>query len=96
MFWQLFELEENVSVDCVRLVKYDEFHDWIERSYDEQHDTPISQVLGAVKSMYTFDLLLEIKQPHQIFQEYKPGGRHLQFILINKYLETIQNWQHFY
>jgi ubiquitin carboxyl-terminal hydrolase 47 len=75
--WRLFELEEDVPKDCVRLVKYDEFHDWIELSYEDQDDSPMGDVLGGVKSMYTFDLLVEIKQPHQKFQEYKPGGKTL-------------------
>ena len=81
LVFQQLELEEDVPKDCVRLVKYDEFHDWIERSFDEKDDTPMGEVLGGVKSMYTFDLLLEIKQPQQKFQDYKPGGRGMSTIV---------------
>lgn len=60
--------------DCVRIVRYDEACDWIERSYDEDEETTMANLLGGVKSIYTFDLLLEIKRPDQKFMHYKPGG----------------------
>lgn len=61
-------------MDCVRIVKYDEFHDYIDRSYEGEDDSPMATVLGGVKSTYIFDLLLEVKNLDQQFQEYKPGG----------------------
>lgn len=72
---QQLELDEVVTMDCVRLVRYNEFQDWVERSFDGEDETAFGNLLGGVKSMYTFDLLLEIKRPEQLFQEYKPGGR---------------------
>lgn len=71
---QLMELEGLVSLDCCRLVKYDEFHEYLERSYEGEEDTPMGLLLGGVKSSYMFDLLLETRRPDQVFQPYKPGG----------------------
>lgn len=68
------ELEETVPLDCCRLVKYDEFHEYLERSYEGEEDTPMGLLLGGVKSSYMFDLLLETRRPEQTFLPYKPGG----------------------
>lgn len=73
---KLMELEGVVSLDCCRLVKYDEFHEYLERSYEGEEDTPMGLLLGGVKSSYMFDLLLETRRPEQVFQPYKPGGRY--------------------
>lgn len=77
---QLMDLEEAVPLDCCRLVKYDEFHDYLERSYEGEEDTPMGLLLGGVKSTYMFDLLLETRRPDQIFQCYKPGGKTCNYI----------------
>lgn len=69
------DLEGVVSLDCCRLVKYDEFHEYLERSYEGEEDTPMGLLLGGVKSSYMFDLLLETRRPEQAFQPYKPGGQ---------------------
>lgn len=74
------DLEEAVPLDCCRLVKYDEFHDYLERSYEGEEDTPMGLLLGGVKSTYMFDLLLETRRPDQIFQCYKPGGKSCNYI----------------
>ncbi|XP_006865884.1 PREDICTED: ubiquitin carboxyl-terminal hydrolase 47 [Chrysochloris asiatica] len=69
----MMDLEEILPLDCCRLVKYDEFHDYLERSYEGEEDTPMGLLLGGVKSTYMFDLLLETRKPDQVFQSYKPG-----------------------
>lgn len=69
------ELDGVASLDCCRLVKYDEFHEYLERSYEGEEDTPMGLLLGGVKSSYMFDLLLETRKPEQVFQPYKPGGQ---------------------
>ncbi|XP_060694980.1 ubiquitin carboxyl-terminal hydrolase 47 isoform X2 [Hemiscyllium ocellatum] len=71
--YKLMDLEDAVPLDCCRLVKYDEFHDYLERSYEGEEDTPVGLLLGGVKSSYMFDLLLETRQPNQAFQPYKSG-----------------------
>ncbi|XP_048401624.1 ubiquitin carboxyl-terminal hydrolase 47 isoform X2 [Stegostoma tigrinum] len=71
--YKLMDLEDAVPIDCCRLVKYDEFHDYLERSYEGEEDTPVGLLLGGVKSSYMFDLLLETRQPNQTFQPYKSG-----------------------
>uniref|UniRef100_A0A8D0G9B7 Ubiquitin carboxyl-terminal hydrolase 47 n=1 Tax=Sphenodon punctatus TaxID=8508 RepID=A0A8D0G9B7_SPHPU len=71
--YKIMDLEGAVPLDCCRLVKYDEFHDYLERSYEGEEDTPMGILLGGVKSTYMFDLLLETRRPDQVFQCYKPG-----------------------
>uniref|UniRef100_A0A2K5SC67 Ubiquitin carboxyl-terminal hydrolase 47 n=1 Tax=Cebus imitator TaxID=2715852 RepID=A0A2K5SC67_CEBIM len=73
MAYKMMDLEEVIPLDCCRLVKYDEFHDYLERSYEGEEDTPMGLLLGGVKSTYMFDLLLETRKPDQVFQSYKPG-----------------------
>ncbi|XP_025028279.1 ubiquitin carboxyl-terminal hydrolase 47 isoform X4 [Python bivittatus] len=73
MAYKIMDLEEAIPLNCCRLVKYDEFHDYLERSYEGEDDTAMGILLGGVKSTYMFDLLLETRQPDQSFQCYKPG-----------------------
>lgn len=61
--------------DCVRLVKYDEYSEVIERSYDSNDTRGIGDILGGVKATYMFELFLEIKQQDDVWLEYKPGGK---------------------
>ncbi|XP_054709133.1 ubiquitin carboxyl-terminal hydrolase 47-like [Uloborus diversus] len=67
-------LEGLVPLNCCRLVKYDEFCDSLESSFEASSDERMGDLLGGVKSSYKFDLLLEIKKPEEKFEEYKPGG----------------------
>uniref|UniRef100_A0A8C7E360 Ubiquitin carboxyl-terminal hydrolase 47 n=1 Tax=Naja naja TaxID=35670 RepID=A0A8C7E360_NAJNA len=71
--YKIMDVEEAVPLNCCRLVKYDEFHDYLERSYEGEDDTAMGILLGGVKSTYMFDLLLETRRPDQSFQCYKPG-----------------------
>lgn len=71
---ELLGLQNHVSIDLCRLVKYDEYQDSLERSFEGEESTPISTLLGGVKGSYTFDLLLETRRPEQVFLPYKPGG----------------------
>ncbi|GFR69512.1 ubiquitin carboxyl-terminal hydrolase 47 [Elysia marginata] len=71
---ELMGLQKHVSIDRCRLVKYDEYQDSLEKSFEGEESTPISTLLGGVKASYTFDLLLETRRPEQMFLEYKPGG----------------------
>ncbi|MGH0167929.1 UNVERIFIED_CONTAM: hypothetical protein FKN15_077213 [Acipenser sinensis] len=63
--YKLLDLDGIVALDCCRLVKYDEFHEYLERSYEGEEETPMGLLLGGVKSSYMFDLLLETKRPEQ-------------------------------
>ena len=76
------ECEDVVPLDCVRLVKYNEYNEWIESSLDHDDDVAMETVLGGVKSIYSFDLLLETKRPEQTFVRYKPGGRSIHLLYI--------------
>ncbi|KAL4232665.1 Ubiquitin carboxyl-terminal hydrolase 47 [Mactra antiquata] len=72
--YKLFDLESSVTRDCCRIVKYDEYQDTLECSFEDSDDVALETLLGGVKQSYSFDLLLETRRPEQIFQEYRPGG----------------------
>lgn len=67
-------LENVVPLERCRLVKYEEFHDSLECSFEGQEDELISEVLGGVRSSYKFELLMEIRDEDKTFEVYKPGG----------------------
>lgn len=56
-------------------MKYDEYYDTIEKSYEGEEDTPMGVLLGGVKPSYTFELMLETREPHETFPIYKTGGK---------------------
>lgn len=87
--YSLFELESVVPLDCCRLVKYDEYCDALEKSFENEDNTAIGKLLGGVKSTYTFDLLLETRRPDQTFQEYKPGGVTIKVLVVDLESEII-------
>ncbi|XP_069821168.1 ubiquitin carboxyl-terminal hydrolase 47 isoform X3 [Dendropsophus ebraccatus] len=87
--YMIMDLEGVVPLDCCRLVKYDEFHDYLERSYEDEEDRPMGLLLGGVKSSYMFDLLLETKRPDQVFQSYKPGEVMVKVYVVDLKTETI-------
>nr|XP_055070015.1 ubiquitin carboxyl-terminal hydrolase 47 isoform X3 [Misgurnus anguillicaudatus] len=89
MAYKLMDLETVVPLDCCRLVKYDEFHEYLERSYEGEEDMPMGLLLGGVKSSYMFDLLLEIRRPDQTFQPYKPGEVMVKVHIVDLKSETI-------
>ncbi|XP_072321546.1 ubiquitin carboxyl-terminal hydrolase 47 isoform X2 [Eucyclogobius newberryi] len=89
MAYKMMELQEVVPFDCCRLVKYDEFHEYLERSYEGEEDTPMGLLLGGVKSSYMFDLLLETRRPEQVFQPYKPGEVMVKVHVVDLKSETI-------
>ncbi|KAG8438305.1 hypothetical protein GDO86_008837 [Hymenochirus boettgeri] len=87
--YKLMDLEGVLPLDCCRLVKYDEFHDYLERSYEDEEDRTMGYLLGGVKSSYMFDLLLETKRPDQAFQSYKPGEVMVKVYVVNLKTETV-------
>ncbi|KAH0502829.1 Ubiquitin carboxyl-terminal hydrolase 47 [Microtus ochrogaster] len=89
MAYKMMDLEEVIPLDCCRLVKYDEFHDYLERSYEGEEDTPMGLLLGGVKSTYMFDLLLETRKPDQVFQSYKPGEVMVKVHVVDLKAETV-------
>lgn len=87
---KLFELESLVDASYCRLVRYDEYLDSLECSYEGEEDQPMGVVLGGVKSSYNFDLLLETRRPDQVFQPYKPGGVTVKVFVVDIQTETIR------
>ncbi|XP_064489986.1 ubiquitin carboxyl-terminal hydrolase 47-like isoform X2 [Ornithodoros turicata] len=71
---KIMGLQGVVPLECCRLVMYDDCAESLECSFEDCEDQPIGEILGGVKSTYQFDLLLEIRKPHETFQAYKPGG----------------------
>ncbi|MBN3279826.1 UBP47 hydrolase, partial [Polyodon spathula] len=89
MAYKLVNLDGIVPLDCCRLVKYDEFHEYLEKSYEGEEETPMGLLLGGVKSSYMFDLLLETRRPEQVFQLYKPGEVMVKVHVVDLKTETI-------
>ncbi|GAB1599175.1 ubiquitin carboxyl-terminal hydrolase 47-like isoform X1 [Argonauta hians] len=89
--YNLFQLKNVTSLDCCRLVKYDDYCEALEKSFENEDDSSIEKILGGVKSTYTFDLLLEIRRPDQTFQEYKPGGVTIKVHLVDLESEIIHS-----
>ncbi|CAH1800062.1 unnamed protein product, partial [Owenia fusiformis] len=89
--YKQLDLENIVQLDYCRLVKYDEYHDSLEKSYEGEEETPMGVLLGGVKQSYTFDLLMEIRREGQKFQPYKPGGVTVKVFKIDLDTETIHN-----
>lgn len=83
-FSQELGLNNTVPLERCRLVKYEEFHDSLECSFDGQDDELISEVLGGVRSSYKFDLLMEIRDEDKAFEVYKPGGMWYREILLSQ------------
>uniref|UniRef100_UPI00358FDFB7 ubiquitin carboxyl-terminal hydrolase 47 isoform X2 n=1 Tax=Myxine glutinosa TaxID=7769 RepID=UPI00358FDFB7 len=89
MAHKVLDLEEVVPCEQCRLVKYDDFHDSLEQSYEGEEDTPMGYLLGGVKSSYIFDLLLETRNADQQFRPYKPGGVTVKVHVVNLKNETV-------
>ncbi|XP_028397293.1 ubiquitin carboxyl-terminal hydrolase 47-like [Dendronephthya gigantea] len=71
---ELFDLENDVSLNNCRIVKYDEYNENMELSYEGKEDTDMLTILDGVKTSYLFDLMLEIKKDEDEFPVYKPGA----------------------
>ncbi|CAL4084063.1 unnamed protein product [Meganyctiphanes norvegica] len=83
-------LEGIVPLDQCRLVKYEEFHDSLEASYEGQEEECISEILGGVRSTYKFDLLLESRDKDKEFEVYKPGGTTVKVHIVNLSTEEVE------
>ncbi|XP_072165726.1 ubiquitin carboxyl-terminal hydrolase 47-like [Diadema setosum] len=88
---KLLGFQDAVPVSQCRLVKYDEFHESLERSYEGEEDTPMGQLLGGVKGSYMFDLLMETRSAEQQFQVYKPGGVTIKLFVVDLRNAEIRN-----
>uniref|UniRef100_A0A131YMV4 Ubiquitin carboxyl-terminal hydrolase 47 n=1 Tax=Rhipicephalus appendiculatus TaxID=34631 RepID=A0A131YMV4_RHIAP len=73
----------DVPLECCRLVMYDDCAESLECSLEEVAHQTMGQILGGVKSSYPFDLLLEIRKPHETFQPYKIGGTTVKVHVVN-------------
>jgi ubiquitin carboxyl-terminal hydrolase 47 len=89
--YNMFNLQNVVSLDQCRLVKYDEYYESLERSFEGHESVPISKVLGGVRHSYSFDLLLEIREKDQKFKAYQPGGVTVKAYLVDLEKETVSD-----
>lgn len=80
---KLFHLDKILPAEQCRIVKYDEYYDHIERSFDGEENDPMGNVLCGVKQSYMFDLLLETRMPHEKFLPYKSGGATVKVYLVD-------------
>lgn len=71
---ELLDLEDVVSLENCRIVKYDEFNENLELSYEGKEDNDMDTILGGVQYSYLFDLMLETKKDGEEFTVYKPGA----------------------
>jgi len=65
---------QDVPLERCRLVKYNEFYDSIDCSWDDRLDETIYDVFDGIRSSYKFDLLLEMIGEGQQFQQFTPGS----------------------
>jgi hypothetical protein len=71
MGYKLLELEKfGVPREQCRIVRYDDYYDLIEKSWDGMDDDPICKVFGGNKRYYPFELFMERKEPSQEFPHY--------------------------
>ena len=70
----MFDLEGTVPIDRCRLVKYDDFYEALERSFEGMEETSMGQLLGGVRQSYLYDLLLESRSEGEEFDMYTPNG----------------------
>lgn len=72
-----------VPLHRCRLVKYNEFYDSVDCSWDDRLDESVSDILGGIRTAYKFDLLLEIVAEGQPFQVYTPGSVSIKVLLVD-------------
>lgn len=63
-----------VPVERCRLVKYDDFYESLEQSYEGYEKTRMGQLLGGVRKTYLYDLLLETREEKEKFDVYTKCG----------------------
>ncbi|KAK8388169.1 hypothetical protein O3P69_020208 [Scylla paramamosain] len=83
-------LENIVPLERCRLVKYEEFHESLESSFEGQEEEPMYEVLGGVRTSYKFDLLMEIRDEDKQFEVYKPGGTTIKAHVVNLSTEEVE------
>lgn len=88
--YEEMNLKNVVPMERCRLVKYEEFHDSLECSFEGQDDELISEILGGVRSSYKFDLLMEIRDEDKSFEVYKPGGTTIKAHVVNLTTEEVE------
>ncbi|XP_071791463.1 ubiquitin carboxyl-terminal hydrolase 47-like [Asterias amurensis] len=88
---KLLAFDKHTPLVQCRLVKYDEFHESLERSFEGDESTPMGTLLSGVKTSYIFDLLLETRKADQEFAVYKAGGVTNKLFVVDLETESISN-----
>ena len=75
----------GIPLERCRLVKYNEFYDSIECSWDDRSDDSVSEILGGIRFSYKFDLLLEIIGEGQQFivYNYTPDSVSIKIVYVD-------------
>lgn len=80
----------TVENDCCRLVLYDEASEAIEKSLEGSMDKTIKEIFGNAQPYYRSDILLEIRNPDETFEEYTPGGHTFNCRQVNLNYEEVK------
>ncbi|XP_066910373.1 ubiquitin carboxyl-terminal hydrolase 47-like [Clytia hemisphaerica] len=81
--WKLLQMEKVIPLEQCRLVKYDDYNESFEMSYQNSDDKTVLEILGQVRQTYTFDLLLEWRGKDEEFKTYLPGGTTLKVYMVD-------------
>lgn len=81
--WKKLELEEVIPLEQCRLVKYDDHNESFLKSFEDSEEKPMIDILGSVRQLYGFDLLLECCEKNEEFKVYQPGGATLKLYIVD-------------
>jgi ubiquitin carboxyl-terminal hydrolase 47 len=87
---KILELQDVVPVSRCRLVRYDEYSECLDQSFDENEgmEETFCMMVGGPRNYYSFELFLEIRAENEVFKQYNRGGLNLKILLVN--LETLK------
>ncbi|CAI8044308.1 Ubiquitin carboxyl-terminal hydrolase 47 [Geodia barretti] len=87
---KILELQDVVPVARCRLVRYDEYSECLDQSFDENEgmEETFSIMVGGPRNYYSFELFLEMRAEDEVFKPYNRGGLNLKMLLVN--LETLK------
>ncbi|XP_003746614.1 ubiquitin carboxyl-terminal hydrolase 47 [Galendromus occidentalis] len=64
----------EAPTECCRLVLFDDASEAIEKSLEDSMEKPVAEIFGNVQPYYRSDILVEVREPDETFEEYVPGG----------------------
>ena len=86
--YKVLELKSCVPIERCRLVRYDEYVETLDQSFDDPEGTTFGQAVGGVKTYYSFELFMEIRNEDQQFRIYNRGGISLKICVVDVTTKT--------